>query len=270
MKGGVIYTYNDFEQIVGSLMVSETSPRMMGVLFAQEGQKLTKDVLEPAFKYLNRRSGADFHLILAGWENRSDNYSYTDEDFLRAVEIFEANSKFKYRGRPVLLLFAARAGVSNQVKLSADASRETTDSYADLSSVMQIQLDVLSDKAIREPAIVVIENAIAFAKKYEGDDPVRAYGVRGIFRAVADGIVEGLTALLPKAVKDKIDYIREHSVTDISNIEHKVKVKLISEREETKDLVPIERKDRLLRYGDANLLPPKKARSVESEGHDEA
>jgi hypothetical protein len=265
MHGGVFYAYSDFEHLVGSLMEGQTRPRLMAVLFAQEGHEITEKVLKPSFNYFNKRSREHLHIILAGWELQYKDYKFSHDDFVKAVEIFEANSTFKYKGGTVLLLFGADVGPSHVIEYRDDEKNYTTVSSVDLSSVMQIEMDVLGAKRLVDSARVVLENVIAFARKYEGADPVRAYGAQEMRRGLADGIVEGLLDLLPKAAQEKINYVRQHFVKDISNDKHKVQIKVISKAEVTRDMFPVDRQKRLLRYQEREALLPKQV--IEAGGN---
>jgi hypothetical protein len=220
MRDGGFSDWFEFEEIIKKSSVSEGvagDRRIVGILFMRKGQKITDTEILPSLTYFNFRSGqTDF--VLAGWKHevnsKEPGWHFDEMAFVKACDVINENTKWRYEGGTELLLFEARKG---EEKTSGTKKHNTHSHsvYIDFSNALTLHLDTIMQK-LSEPPQVIFERIFSFSRNYMGDSPLQGLSFQEARVSAVAAVVQGVIGYLPKEVKEQLEYARQFGVKDIS------------------------------------------------------
>jgi hypothetical protein len=213
MESYKISTFVDFEKDVAARLTErgdDPTEKLVGVLFMREGQAVADNEILPSIPYFGIRSGDDIDFYFPGWR---DNYVYIPGEvqtwtfdpvnFNKALELFEAESEWKYSGGIELLLMGMRKSAAGTLAI-------------DLKRIIRIPISLMRERKLVESVEVLFERIFRFAREYAGKNAVADLALQETRVSALQGLADAIFGVLGKDAKDRLEYAQKFQIRDVS------------------------------------------------------
>jgi hypothetical protein len=165
---------------------TESSVRMVGLLFARPESPLSREEISPQLSYFHHRAGRNIDFFCAGYaEKGSERWGFDVRKFNQLREEVERRSGWRYGGGPELILANARYDV------------ERHEAEIDFGSALKVTLDRAKQDGAIASVETFFEQIFQFAEQQSGEDPTWGFAIQAGLRRGSEGILAGVLSLLP-------------------------------------------------------------------------
>lgn len=200
------------DKLTSELVRTNQSSRLAAIVFANGSKGFVRSEIVPLVEYWNYRSKDYVTFFFVGYvgdDSAEDSEfvraslhpdAFDEKSFVEAIESFEQESTWKYRGDTPLILCRAF--------LRYHKTTGEPKAFLDLSSIIEFELE----HALREKAIHSVDSffelVILVAKETPGGSLEWKLSDKLGARALGDALVEAILGKLPRGTKHLVDAIR--------------------------------------------------------------
>jgi hypothetical protein len=185
--------------------------KLIGLLFAREGDELVSGKLEKHFDYFNERSGDKVDFYWIGWGQRFDDTMgsppapfriFNASRFARTVADLEEHTNWTYLGGVEVLLFASYWNPA------------TSALRLDLGATMR--LDLRAIEADKIDPDVLFEEIFRRVNQYRGEQPMFDLFLDRAKQSISQQLWSVVKSLLPGGAGDSFERLSRFALRDVS------------------------------------------------------